>query len=447
MNRVTSTRSGNPTRVFRIDAAGVADGLRVSSAPGTLLIETDDRGVRVLFAGAPGEADHHPAARDALRVSMPTRVITPAFVNAHTHLDLTHVGPRDHSPADGFVSWIRMVIRERASDPDAIRVSVRDGLARSVAGGVVAVGDIVGGGSPVAHEESLRAGVGGVSYMEVFGIGRGEARGREEAIGWARRSAADAGASRLGVSPHAPYSAGRGVFGESDVAGAMACAHVAESIEERELVREGTGPFRAFLESIGVWNEGVLEWLGRGAHPIDLALESIGGAPHARWLFAHVNDCEDAHIARLREAGVSVAYCARGHTYFGHAGTLGAHRWREMLEGGVNVCLATDSVINLPRGEGSARISPLDEARHVWRSGAREAGLLLRMITSNPAKALGLDTRQDLSEGKVAGLVGVEVGEIRKGVRAEEAVMASGGGVAWVTRGARPGEMLSAEAL
>ncbi len=438
MNRLTSQGARISNRVLRLDAAGVADGLAVSASPGSVIIEIDDASCRLLFAGHPADADRHPANGDATRKSLPTKVITPALVNAHTHLDLTHIGPRPHSPADGFVSWIRMVMQLRAVDPATIRASVGDGVRRSLAGGVAGVGDIAGGGSLVPLEELQREAVGGVSYLEVFGIGAGEPRGAAEAEDWAMRSAAkhDSGA-RIGVSPHAPYSAGGRVFRASDRAGVYASAHVAESIEERELVRDGAGPFRAFLDALGVRDNGLLEWFGRGAHPIDLALDAMGPGDGARWLFAHVNDCGDAQLARLAERGVSVAFCARGHTYFGHPARLGPHRWREMLDAGINVCLATDSIINLPEGEGSARISPLDEARFLWQAGSREAGPLLRMITSNPARAIGLGDRFDLAGGVVGGLIAISVGEVAEGERPESAVMRSDGGVEWLSRNGR----------
>lgn len=438
MNRLTPSGARISNRTLRLDAAGVTDGRGVSSTPGTLIIENDDASTRVLFAGHPGDADRHPASSGAVRISLPSKVLTPAFVNAHTHLDLTHVGPRPHSSADGFVSWIRMVIRERATSPEAIRGSVRAGIAKSLAGGVAGVGDICGGGSLVPLEEHRGEAVGGVCYSEVFGIGKDDAGGATRAGDIVARATSERSRSamREGLSPHAPYSAGRGAFGKSRGEGLYVCTHVAESIEERELIREGTGPFRAFLESFGVWDDSLLEYFGRGAHPVDLALDMIEPGGGARWMFAHVNDCEDAHLSRLAQREIAVAYCPRGHVYFGHTPRLGAHRWREMVEAGVNVCLGTDSVINLPPGAGSDRISPLDEARHLWSAGCREAALLLRMITSNPARALGLSSSHDFEGGAVGGIIGVEVREMGRDERAEEAVIGRGGGVSWVSRGA-----------
>lgn len=423
-------------KLIRFDAAGVADGEGVSAAPGSLIIAIDDDEARPLFAGPTGEADRHEAAGDAVRFSLPGSVLLPALVNAHCHLDLTHVGPRPYRPQDGFVSWIRMVMGSRVRDDGAIRASVREGIARSLAGGVTAVGDIAACGSLAPLEELGRAEVGGVSYEEVFGMGAGERGGGVEAARWAIRSAGErARGARLGVSPHAPYTAGPGVFRAGHVRGAMAAAHVSESVEEIEFVARGTGPFRTFLEQLGVWDSSVLEWAGRGAHPVDVALDAIGESAGSRWLFAHVNAAEDRHIERLAARGVGVAFCPRAHSYFGQPGFIGRHRWREMIECGVLVCLGTDSVINLAPGATSARITPLDDARHLWREGGCDARVLLRMITSNPARALELAPAFDFGGGAVGGMIGVDVGAIEDGEDPATAVMRSLGGARWILRG------------
>ena len=351
-------------------------------------------------------------------VDLPSKAIMPAFANAHTHLDLTHVGPRPHDPADpdGFASWIRMVIANRATDAEAIRASVRDGLSRSLRGGVVAVGDIAGIGRIEPVEELRASPLAGVSFVEFFGLGE-----RQQATSDAMRALAERGpvvaeGVRLGLQPHALYSAGAGVFKAAvahHAAHAVALStHLAESIEERDLLTNGRGPIRAFLEMMGMaWNE------PNAPSPTGMFASRTRGE---RWLIAHANDVSDADIELLRVMDASVAFCARGHAYFGHMATLGAHRWRDLLAAGVRVCLGTDSVINLPDSQAD-RITPLDDARllfcaHRTGDAAHDASLakqLIDMITVAPAQALGIKTAcHQMAPGPMLGLVAVEVGEI-----------------------------------
>lgn len=351
-------------------------------------------------------------------VDLPTKALVPAFANAHTHLDLTHVGARDYDPADprGFTAWIDMVRRVRALDPGKIRASVRLGIEKSLAGGVVAVGDIAGAMRTEPVDELRDSPMCGVSFVEFFGLGE-----RQRAAADAMRSLVErypiiADGVRLGLQPHALYSAGPEVFhaaGEAQRAhGVALCTHLAESIEERRIIVNGDGPMRDFLGTVGIeWSE------TRAKSPSECFATRAGGG---RWLIAHANNLSDEDIELLGAMDIAVAFCARGHAYFGHERTLGAHRWRDLIDATIKVCLATDSMINLP-GDSADRISPLDDARLLFRAhrtgdDAGDAALakqLIEMITVAPGNALGLNPECfGLVPGPNLGVVAVEVGEI-----------------------------------
>jgi len=340
-----------------------------------------------------------------------SEVLLPAFVNAHTHLDLTHIGPRDHDPAAGFASWLRMILEERAEDAAGVTASVLAGVERALAGGVVAVGDVAGAGrtEPVA---ALRGSpLAGQSSVEFFGLG-GRQRAAVDAMGaLAASTPALEGGVRLGLSPHAPYSAGPEVFaGAARIAaehGLGLCAHLAESADERRFVAEAGGPIREMLDGIGVLDGAALRDFGRGERSVGRLAESIRAG---RWLFAHCGDVDDAELALLAGSGSSVAYCPRSSAYFGHDRELGPHRYRDMLAAGVNVCLGTDSIINLPWGERGERptLGVLDEMRYLHDRDGADALALLAMGTVNGARALGLEEERFLlTPGEKAGLAAV----------------------------------------
>lgn len=401
--------------------AGVADAsdARSVDGPGELLLERDRDGVvRVVEVGGAGDLD--PGGAPVRH--FPGLVALPAFANAHAHLDLTHIGPRGYDPRDGFASWVGMVLAERARNEAEIRASARLGIERSLAGGVVGVGDIAGIGRVEPLEELRRSPLAGASFVEFFGLAD-----RQEGAVRAMRSALEHDASaggidrdgvRFGLQPHALYSAGPRVFeaaaGLAAATGAALSTHLAESIEEREFVAHATGPMRDFLERLGPWSDECAVAPGESLRPVEAFARVASGG---RWLLAHLNDATPADIETLARLGASVAFCARGHRYFGHLPTLGEHRLRDMLRAGVNACLATDSVINLPPAQ-AGRISPLDDARELVARGVFDAGSdrdmreLLRTITVNPARALGLRPELfSLGPGPVMGIVGVSIGE------------------------------------
>ena len=103
-------------------AAMIADAHRAHT-PGAMVLASDQGRWRVESIGAPGASEVPARTR---RIDLSDRVVVPALVNAHTHLDLTHIGPIAHDPQRGFVSWVDTIRAQRRTDPDEIRASVRE---------------------------------------------------------------------------------------------------------------------------------------------------------------------------------------------------------------------------------------------------------------------------------------------------------------------------------
>jgi cytosine/adenosine deaminase-related metal-dependent hydrolase len=383
-------------------------------------------GLEVTLRGVPGECvadvldirpirDDLPSADDPLVIDLCDAALLPALVNAHTHLDLSHIGPRPFDPARGFAGFARLIISERHTDPGAIADSVRLGVDRSLDGGVVAVGDVAGAFSaePVGVLTASR--LGGVSFVELFGHGE-RATNTIRAARDLARLLDDRGCFRDGVlpaawsfQPHAPYSAGLAVYAEcarlvraAGTHASVLTTHLAESPEERDFVANAAGPFRELLDELGVLDDTALADLGRGRSPVEHVAQAMSGVPT---IIAHANDVNDHDLDRLvalqlrwRDAAArmgsdaigGVAYCPRSSAYFGHDTHFGPHRYQEMADAGVNVMLGTDSIVNLPDDEAD-RLSPLDDARLLWRRDGADPCALVGMITTNPARALGLD--------------------------------------------------------
>lgn len=359
--------------------------------------------IRVLAVGKSPEVARHPAAAGCEIIERAGHVILPGLANAHAHLDLTHIGPMEHDSEAGFVPWIDIVRERRARTPDGIARSVRAGIDLSRRGGVVAVGDIAGapdGRPTLAPFDVMRAeGMAGVSYVEFFAIGKRELASRERVREMIEGASVQRAReyTRLGLQPHAPYSVDlRSYQWAAEFARARAlplATHLAETIEEREFVAQGTGPQRGFLESIGVWDGDILARIGQGMSPVGHlrgVLESAREA-HQPILLVHLNGVTDADIEILARSGASVVYCPRASAYFGAGRTFGPHRYRDMLAAGVNVALGTDSIINLPPGDVTAHgITTLDDMRLLLARDGVPAATLLEMATTNAARAMGL---------------------------------------------------------
>ena len=390
-----------------------------------LLGPVDERGrVEVIAAGRVAEVQRQATARITRTVDRPEHVVMPGLVNAHAHLELTAVGPRP--AASDFVGWVAALRRRTAAWTAADwRASTAAGAAASGAAGIAAVGDIVGGVShaaaapaPPVHppappgtasanasgsgQRGAMTALPGVDYQECFGIGPPWDTGARQRIAaladspLARQPAAAPTADsshsgsgtginppprRMGLQPHAPYSAGPAVFAAAAASGLPVCCHLAETREELQFVARGDGPFRELLEAIDKWSAEFASFYRHGLTPVQWM------EPHLRvrpWLLAHCNYVSDDDLNLLAATGSSVAYCPIASEYFAHEN----HRYRDMLAAGINVCLGTDSILCQPADEAQP-LGILPQMRRLWRRDGVDPQLLLQMGTTHGWRALG----------------------------------------------------------
>jgi cytosine/adenosine deaminase-related metal-dependent hydrolase len=379
-----------------LQVAMLADGTGRRARPGAILVEDG----RIVASGTPERVG---APGDARVVRHDDVLALPALVNAHCHLDLSHLPPEPY--AGDFTTWIEGIIGRRASSDGDVAASVDHGVSLSRAGGVGLVGDIAGVGSDVPAQVLQHRGMAGVSFVEVFGLGsrQSEAIGRMQLVADAAAGGdADPDGLVLGVQPHAPYTCGLDVYRAASRLGCPISTHLAETPEEIEFTRDGMGPLADLLRRRGVPDEDIRPWR---MHPLD-ALRVVLEAQ--RHVVAHLNYIEPAHLDLLASCDIHVVYCPRASEFFGHP-REGAppHAYVEMLERGINVALGTDG---LPCLDTPDRISPLDDMRLLYRRDGREPMTLLRMATTNGAAALGRrPERWTFAPGADGGIIGVPI--------------------------------------
>lgn len=316
--------------------------------------------------------------------------IIPGLVNAHTHLDLS--GARGtEPPGPDFVSWLRRVIAHRRTQSESeITQKIRHGLEESLRFGTTLVGDIAAGGA--SWDALVDSPLWAVCFRELLGLpGSRVMSAWAELVEWTSTHP-DTPTCRAGVSPHAPYSVHRALI-EATARLWPVCIHLAETLEENELLAKHDGPFVPFLRDLGVWDPTGL------APSWDWICWKASRAPTA--LFTHGNYLDPGmHLP----TNSTVIYCPRTHAAFGHS----PHPFRELLRRGVRVAIGTDSLASNPD------LDVLAEARHLHRQHPDVSGeLLLQMATLNGAEALGFDrTTGSLETGKSADLVVVQLPDV-----------------------------------
>ena len=316
--------------------------------------------------------------------------IVPGLVNPHTHLDLT--GARGRVPPTGpdhFTDWLRGVIAyRRTRSPEQVQHDIRNGLGECLRCGTTLIGDIAAEGA--SWDTLTNAATRAVVFHELIGLTEERAKAAAEASRRWIEERPETPTLRAGISPHAPYSVRRTLFGQ---AGRMAhekkrplAVHLAESRAEIDLIESHRGPFVAFLKELGVWDrDGLIDHITQVMKVCDFRQTK---------LYIHGNYLSPStRIPR----NSTVVYCPRTHAAFGHP----PHPFRDFLGRGVRVCLGTDSLASNPD------LDILAEARFVHAMYPDFAGdVLLKMVTLSGAEALGwADEAGSLEPGKSADFV------------------------------------------
>jgi len=297
-------------------------------------------------------------------------LIIPGLVNAHTHLDLGALRGKLPPPAQ-FTDWlVQVVAYRRKANVQEWTVAIDEGIKESLRHGTLWLGDISFNGQSLDVLNS--SGLDCLVFRELIGMSHERVElALTLADDWINN---DSEAECRGLSPHAPYTVSEplltllhGQF--HDIPMAM---HVAETREELQLLNDKAGPFRDFLQSLGVW------------HPdqffvsMDDVITLLSDLDHAYLI--HGNYLTREQWQRLSPR-TTVVYCPRTHAYFSHD----PHPYLAMLADGVNVALGTDSLASNPD------LSILNECRFLWqRDRAKLDGPTLMKLATHAGKtALG----------------------------------------------------------
>ena len=320
--------------------------------------------------------------------------ILPGLVNAHTHLELTHL--RGQIPPRRPISQWLYALNARRPGSHELDAAVEDGAAEALATGTTALADVCHNNRAwrTLRKVPLRK----MCFAEVTGIGplAGVAAGRLQ-----RNIRGVRGSRRLrfGITPHAPYSTSEGVYRQAVAIARKrnwpVCTHLAESESERQFLLRGSGRLFDFLAHMGLIDSSVQI---PGCTPVAFAQRV--GLFDGPCVLAHVNFLDASEMKILASSGASVVCCPRCNDFFGRSG----HRYPEMLRAGINVALGTDSLAS------NSSLDMLAEMRRLRAEARVNNQTILRMGTVNGAIALGWGDRiGSLAPGKAADWIVVEM--------------------------------------
>ena len=314
--------------------------------------------------------------------------ILPGFVNAHTHLELTHFPSWrlrthvDYNPRR-FSDWVIQLIKiTRGLHTDDFRASLVEGLRKCVESGTTAVGDIV------THYELLPSyavpPLGGRLFFEALGH---EPARFNERLNQALIAAESLGAGHLhpGLSPHAPYTTGEvNLPLIRDVAasrGLPLAVHLSESQAETDFIFDTSGPLADELYPFVGWQQ----HLTPPRHCSSTELLDRFGLLTSATLAVHCVHVTLGDAQILKQRGVTVCLCPRSNDRL-DVGRAPLALFRKL---GIPLALGSDSLAS------NDSISLWDEMRFALDlfAGELSPADVFRMVTTGGAAALGLPDR------------------------------------------------------
>lgn len=303
--------------------------------------------------------------------------ISPHPVNAHTHLDLSHMPLHKSS----YTDFVCAVMEYDNLNKNKSLTVAKAGLKEISASGVNIIGDIVRS-EEVMEWLLQKPNLQGVAYWEVIAPNPDDAEEVfQSTVARLRKFKAlqhDNGI-KVGLSPHSPHTVSEpllvklSAFAKQNKLPMQ--IHVAESAAEVELHQKGNGELMEFMRSF------LKNWQPSGLSPVQY-LKKLG-VLKAQPTLVHGVEVDEEDVRAIQNAGCVVVHCPRSNL------TLNCQRfpWELYMKHGVEVALGTDS-----RGS-SPTLSITDEvaAAKLVHNTKLSPLTLIRAVVKGGYKALNME--------------------------------------------------------
>lgn len=221
--------------VYTLEGAPIANGIVVTDDSGKILAITDDKAL------LDPNIERHKG------------VIVPGFVNAHCHLELSHLQNKIEK-GTGLIPFVKQVIKQRASTDEQVLEAMKNADEAMLKNGIVAVGDI--SNQAISAEIKSNSEIKYHTFVEMLGFDPSKAT---EAMNSAIQTK-EKFSTPSSITPHAPYSLSKELLKQlsrycKDIHNTISI-HNQESEDENFYYRYKDGAFTQFFKDLNIDTSG-----------------------------------------------------------------------------------------------------------------------------------------------------------------------------------------------
>lgn len=321
-------------------------------------------------------------------------ILCPGFINAHCHLELSHMKGVIPS-GTGLINFLQKVVNLRAFPEEDIIKAIESADRIMHASGIVAVGDISNTVDTVKckKESNIKY----YNFIEMFDLLNPSLTpstiNRYEDVFRAH-------IENKSFVPHAPYTVTRSLFDFIKTAnspGSTVSIHNQEVRDENLLFLDGSGRFEDFFKGIGASLD---KFEPKGVSSIHYAIGNMD--PDQRTLFVHNTMSNEADIKAAMKWSENTFWvtCPNANLYIENR----LPDYAAFRKASAVMAIGTDSLSS------NWQLSIWEEVKAIKKYNDHlELAEILRWATLNGAKALGFsDTLGSFQKGKKPGLVHID---------------------------------------
>ena len=324
-----------------------------------------------------------------------TGAITPGHINAHCHLELSHMRGKVDTGTT-LLPFLKAVVSFRDVDQSLIMEAIEKGDLEMHGNGIVAVGDISNKADTALVKSKSK--IQYYTFVEMFDFLQPS---MAEQTFQRYLEVYEQHGSKKSIAPHAPYTVSEKLFkliNEANEAGGTVSIHNQETPLENELFLSGSGGFYDFFSGFGF---DMSHFTPSGETAIHYALKNMRHDTNILMVHNTTTTKADIEAAHLKNNNIFWVSCPNANLYIENK----LPDYQTFIDTKAAVCLGTDSLTS------NWQLSIAEEMYTISKyCSFIPINTLVTWACSNGAKALGYQQELGVIEiGKKPGLVSMDI--------------------------------------